>query len=134
MVSTAIKWLNTSTTIWANLAYGATLLVMVTLAYSKIDARQTAASVDRDAIKAASAVAKDAMEGRIDNLEKDRDQTYGEIVKLLETLRIAREKVHETEKKNTDEYRKEMRERMRVSESTTNTIQAILERLEKRVP
>lgn len=127
MVSNAIEWINAAATIWKLVAGGIVALTItsagVGIAYAVIKAESRASQVQYN-----------ALEGRVDNIETHKDTTYLEWVKAEEKLRIARETVRAAETAATNEYRKEMRDRMRVQENDTSSMKATLEQIDKRIP
>ncbi len=127
MVGRAIDWISAISTIW-KMVIGAFVAIAVASAFVG-----GAYALMKAEVKA-SQMRDDAMEGRIDNLETNKDATYLEWVKTEEKLRIAREAVRATEAAATNEYRKEMRDRMRVQENDTSSMKATLEQIDKRIP
>ena len=138
MVSKAFDWINTLATVWKVL-FGVIVGVAiasasVATAYAVLKADNKALKDNIQAVGAASLARDDALEGRTDNLEKHKDQNYEDIVIRDEKLRLAREKIHAAEALLTNEYRKEMRDRMRQQENDTSGMKAMLEQMDKRIP
>lgn len=127
MVSKAINWINALATIWKVLA---AIIIFVASAGASVGAAYAMWKAEATSLHATD----HAIEGRVDKLEANDDAQYEERVKSAEKERLARERLHAVESESTNEYRKEMRDRMRVQESVTSGIQATLEQIDKRIP
>lgn len=122
MVEKATAWVNAAIAAWKIIIGILIFAVACGAGYTKLHLDANAAIL-RD----------DVQNRRLDKLEEGQDLTHKEIVQALEKLRVAREEVHKVETESTNEYRKEMRERMRDQEKATSGIQATLEQIEKRL-
>jgi hypothetical protein len=122
MVERALNWITAAVAAWKAII---TVLVF---------AAACGAGYTKMHYDAKGAVLRDIVQNkRLDNLEKGQDLTHKEIVQALEKLRLARVEVHKADNAATDDYRKEMRDRMREQEKATSAIQATLEQIEKRL-